>query len=185
MELMVDGVSWGVKAYEFPNQGMTQYWGHFDRPFAPVTTNDLHLSWDIPYTQGEIVAIGRDAYGKEIARKVLRPAGAPAALEVTLDREALAADGRDVVQAEIRLMDAQGNVVPHCDLPVSLAVDGGDLLGMDNGNIRDHELYRSGTRTTYGGLAYAIVRAPRAEGMMTLTFSAPGLEPVRMTIPCK
>lgn len=184
VELLVDGVSYGVKAYEFPNQGMTKEWAHFDRPFAPITTNDLHLSWDIPFGSSEVTAIGRDIYGREIVRTVLRPAGAPAALAVTLDRESLRADGRDVVQAEIALVDAQGNIVPDHDLPVTLTVTGGELLGMDNGRTDDQTPYRSGSRETYGGLAYAILRAPRVPSQMILTVSAPGLAPVTLMIPC-
>ena len=185
VELLVDDVSWGVKAYEFPNQGMTQEWAHFDRPFAPITTNDLHLTWDIPFGSSEVTAIGRDIHGVEIARTVLRPVGEPAALAVTLDRDSLRADGRDVVQAEIALVDAQGNIVPDHDLPVTLTVTGGELLGMDNGRTDDQTPYRSGNRETYGGLAYAILRAPREKGEITLTLSAPGLPCVTRTIPCK
>lgn len=185
VELLVDGLSYGTKAYEFPNQGMTMEWAHFDRPFAPITTNDLHLSWDIPYTQGEIIAVGRDIDGREIARVVLRPAGEPASLCVSLDRSSLSANGRDVVQAEIRLLDANGQLVPHHDLPVTVKVEGGELLGMDNGRTDDQTLCRSGSRTTYGGLAYAIIRAPREKGTMRLTFSAPGLSLVTLTIDCE
>lgn len=182
VELFVDGQSYGTKAYEFPNQGMTKEWAHFDRPFAPITTNDLHLCWDVPYTQGEIVAIGRDLYGVEVSRATLRPAGRPAALFVQLDREELKADGRDVVQVEISLIDAQGNLVPNQDCLVTLSVEGGELLGMDNGRADDHTPYRSGYRETYGGLAYAIVRALRGPGQIVLRFSSQGLPEVTKSL---
>lgn len=185
VELLVDGVSYGAKAYEFPNQGMTKEWAHFDRPFAPITTNDLHLNWDIPFGSSEVTAIGRDIHGKEIARAVLRPAGAPAALQVRLDRDTLSADGLDVVQVEIALVDAQGRTVPDHDLPVTLTVTGGELLGMDNGRTDDQTPYRCGRRETYGGLAYAILRAPRQKGKMTLTLAAPGMSTVTKVIPCE
>ena len=150
VELQVDGVSYGTKAYEFPNQGMTKEWAHFDRPFAPITTNDLHLSWDVPCTRGEIIAIGRDIGGQEIARTVLRPASEPAFLRVSLDRDSLPANGLDVIQAEISLRDANDQLVPYLDLPVTLTVQNGELLGMDNGRTDDQTPYRSGSRTTYG-----------------------------------
>lgn len=182
VELLVDGVSYGVKSYEFPNQGMTKEWAHFDHPFAPITTNDLHLAWDIPFTQGEVVAIGRDLNGLEIARQVLRPAGQPTALKVRLDRTSVAADGRDVIQAEISLEDAFGTLVPDHDLPVSVTADGCELLGMDNGQTDDHTLYRADSRQTYRGLAYAIFRAPRQAGCIRLQFTAPGLPAVELTV---
>lgn len=183
VELIVDGRSWGVKAYEFPNQGMTREWAHFDRPFAPITTNDLHLSWDIPYGCREIIAIGRNDRGEEIARVTLTPAGAPRELRVTADRTELAANGRDVVQLDIALVDDRGRVVPDHDLPVSVRVDGGELLGMDNGRTDDRTPYRSGCRESYRGLAYAIVRAPREAGELRVTVCAPGLAPVVCGLP--
>ena len=185
VELLVDGRSYGVKAYEFPNQGMTKEWAHFDRPFAPITTNDLHLAWDIPYTRGEVVAIGRDLDGKEIIRQTLRPAGEPAALEIYTDRTALCANGRDVAQVEIRLVDINGQLVPNHDLPITVKVEGGELLGMDNGNQADQTPYCAGWRSTYGGLAYAILRAPKHPGTLRLHFSAAGLPTVSLSIDCQ
>jgi len=184
VELFVDGKSYGTKAYEFPAQGMTQHWAHFDRPLAPVTTNDLHLTWDVPFTRGEIVAVGRDAEGHEIARRTLRPAGAPASLSLTCDRTSLPADGRSVAQLELALLDAQGLPVPDADLPVTLEVEGGTLLGMDNGRPDDRTPWRSPTRATWRGLAYAVVRAPRTPGTLRVRATAPGLEPVTLEIAC-
>ncbi len=183
VELVADGVSYGVKCYEFPNQGMTKEWPHFDRPLAPVTTNDLHLSWDIPAGRKEIVAIGRDLAGNEIARQVLRVAGPAAHLALRADREALPADGRSVVQLEMMLRDEAGNTVPDQELPVQLTVEGGTLLGMDNGLSSDRTMYRTGTRSTYRGLAFAVVRAPREKGMLRLRAEAEGLSPVALEIP--
>jgi len=182
VELFADQKSYGVKAYEFPMQGMTRHWPHFDRPLAPITTSDLHLSWDVPYPSGEIIAVGRDSAGNEIARRTVRRAGRPAELRVTLDRDTLPADGRAVCQFEIALLDAQGTVVPDADTEITAALSGGVLLGMDNGNPADHTLPGSPVRATYRGLAYGVLRAPRQAGELTLTLRAPGLGPVTRII---
>lgn len=182
VELLLGGKSYGVKCYEFPAQGMTQCYGHFDTPIAPITTNDLHLSWDVPYTGEELTVIGRDSQGNEIARQTLRRAGAPAALKVRADRESLQADGLDVVQLEISLVDADGQVVPDQDRTVWVKVQGGTLLGMDNGDPGCRELYRSGKRDTYRGLAYAVVQAPRQKGTLQVEVSVQGLQPVELTL---
>lgn len=181
-ELLMDGKSYGVKCYEFPAQGMTQVYSHFDRPMAPITTNDLHLTWDIPYIGQELTVIGRDINGKEIARQTLRRTGTPVALSVSADRQSLAADGMDVVQLEITLRDADGRLVPDHDLPVSVKVTGGNLLGMDNGNPACRELYRSGVRESFHGMAYAIVRAPRQAGTLCVEVSAPGMDAVVLSL---
>ena len=184
VELFVNGTSYGVKAYEFPAQGMTQHWGHFDRPLSPITTNDLHLTWDVPFTRGEIIAVGRDLDGKEIARQVLRPAGKPASLALTCDRTSLPADGRAVAQLELALLDDAGNTVPDADLPVTLEIEGGELLGMDNGCSDDRTPWRSPVRATWRGLAYAVIRAPRSPGTLRVTASAPGLSLATLELAC-
>ncbi|MFH1880661.1 MAG: hypothetical protein ABIK64_07690, partial [Bacillota bacterium] len=88
------------------------------------------------------------------------------------------ADGRSICQFEIALVDRHGVAVPDHDLEVAVSVSGGTLLGMDNGNPADHTLPGSPVRSTFRGLAYGVVRAPRKKGPVTLTFTAPGLAPV-------
>lgn len=183
VELFADGKSYGVKAYEFPAQGMTQEWGHFDRPLAPITTNDLHLSWDIPWHCKELVAVGRDCGGTEILRKSITAAGKPAALLVEADRKSLSADGRDVVQLTVALQDMDGRTVPDADEIIRIRVKGGTLLGMDNGRPDCRELYTSGSRRTYHGLLYAVIRTIQQKGDLQIELSAPGLEPLKLSIP--
>lgn len=182
VELLADGISYGVKSYEFPNQGMTKEWPHFDHPIVPITTNDLHLAWDIPAGAKELIAIGRDLEGNEIARKAIRQTGPADMLSVTCDQTALPADGRSVAQLEITLLDEKGNLVPDQDIPVSLHIEGGELLGMDNGLPSDHTPYRSESRHTYRGLAFAVIRAPRNPGSIRVCVTAEGLSPVCIDI---
>ena len=184
-ELFVGGKSYGVKAYEFPLQGMTQRWAHFDKLLAPITTNDLHLSWDVPYGEEEITAVGYGSDGRELIRQTIRRAGEPAKLQLSLDCDSLAADGRAVCQFEVALADAQGSVVPDHDLELRVTVSGAELLGMDNGDPADHTLCGSASRKTYRGLAYGVLRAPRKPGMITITVCAPGLNPAVRSLRAK
>lgn len=59
VELFINGKSYGEKAYLYPADGIDE-WPNFDltKPFA--NTDDLFLSWDVPYEPGELVAIGYD-----------------------------------------------------------------------------------------------------------------------------
>ncbi len=181
-ELLVDGKSYGVKAYEFPSQGMTQSWGHFDRRLSPITTNDLHLQWDVPFTGGELVCIGRDENGNEIARQVIRPTGKAVKLQAKADKTALKADGRDVMQIEIALIDSEGQVCASDDREVRISVKGGRLLGMDNGKSTDHEPYKSGKRTTHKGLLFAVIQALDISGEVEVTLACNGFKEEKIVL---
>lgn len=69
-----------------------------------------------------------------------------------------------------------GNLAVSDDREVIIQVEGGTLLGMDNGNPKDHTLYAAGHRRTFHGLAYAVIRKNRTAGTLTVRISASGLE---------
>lgn len=182
-ELLINGRSWGIKAYEFPAQGMTQHWAHFDRSHAPITTNDLHLTWDVPFDPAdEWIVIGRNRNGEEIARQVIRHAGKAVTLSITADRTRMPADGRSVVQLDMMLLDDEGHCAVDDDRIVNLHVTSGELLGMDNGNQQDHTLYGIGFRKTFRGLAYAVIRKNLEKYPLTITIQAEGLAEQRICI---
>ena len=186
VELVVNGRSYGRKAYEFPAQGMRGHWDGFEHPISQITTNDLHLSWDVPYQEGIAEAIGYDRQGHEIARAHARTAGAPARLAAVVDRAVLRADGRDAVQVELTLTDAQGVTVPNRDLEVRAEVSGAlRLLGMDNGDGTCHLPFDAHTRPTHCGRLYLIAQNNGHSGVAALTCAAPGVEPVRISLLCE
>ena len=184
VELLVGNRSWGVKAYEFPFQGMTQRWGHFDRPLSPVTTGDLHLSWDIPFGDEEVTAIGRDQEGHEIIRRTLRRTGPADHLQVTPDLPCIPRDGRSIAQLEIALMDRSDQVVPDDDREFEISVKGGELLGVENGRVDDLTPARAPVHATFCGLALAIVRSRREDGPIRVTLRAKGLPEVTAVVQC-
>ncbi|WP_051251506.1 glycoside hydrolase family 2 TIM barrel-domain containing protein [Paenibacillus harenae] len=182
-ELFVNGKSFGIKAYEFPRQGMSKEWAHFAEKYIHVTTSDLHLVWDVPYEPGVMKLIGYTRDGQAAVETVVETTGEPAAIEIGADRERLAGDGRDVCHLTVRIVDAAGRTVPTADIPLSFEVEGaGALIGTDNGDPADHTCYKSGSRRTFHGLALALVQAGRAEGEIRVTVRAEGFEAAAVTI---
>ena len=179
-ELFVGEKSYGIKAYEFPAQGMTRHWAHFDRRQSPITTNDLHLSWDVPCTGEPVTVIGYDIDGKEIARQVLQAPGEPAALHAAADRIRMNADGESVLQAEITLLDADGRTVDNRDCPVTVRVENGTVIGLDNGDQTDRTPYTFPVRNTFRGRMLAVIRAGDTPGTMTVRMETPGLKPAEI-----
>ncbi|WP_274650790.1 glycoside hydrolase family 2 TIM barrel-domain containing protein [Paenibacillus humicola] len=182
VELFVNGKSFGVKSCEFPLQGMTKRYGHYDKPFVHATTSDLHLAWDVPYEPGVLRFVGtRD--GKEVCVAERETTGTPVRLELETDRGTLAADGTDAAHVTVRLTDARGRLVPAADCSVSFSVQGaGTLIGVDNGDPASRESFKSNTRKTYGGLCLAIVQAGLHPGTVVIRAEAEGLEAAEATV---
>lgn len=175
VELFLNGKSYGKKAYAYPAYGMTEEYGHFDRPQIPVNTGDLFLSWDVPYEPGCIEAVGYCS-GQEAVREVVKTAGPPAKIQTVCYRDKLAADGKSVGQIEVSLMDAEGNFCPQADCTVTFTVEGpAALLGVDNGNPRCHESMKENRISAFHGKAFALVRSDGRPGTCVIKVSADGL----------
>jgi len=177
VELFLNGRSLGTKCLEFPAQGMTETYGHFDLPVLPVTTNDLHLSWDVPYEPGVIRAVGRDRYGNVLVTEEVRTTGETA--EIVLEPDLKAFSGKhEVAHCIIRIEDGEGNLVPTADDEVCLTIEGpAVLIGMDNGLPTDMTPMKSPVRRVLAGFALALVKTTGDQGVVTITANAPGLKP--------
>jgi beta-galactosidase len=142
----------------------------------------LHLSWDVPFAPGKLVAVARRG-GREVARDELDSAGAPAAVRLTPDKRKIAADGRSLSYVTVDVVDANGVLVPGADDAISFDVRGaGRLAGLDNGREESAENYKASTRQAFNGKALAIVQSGDRSGPITVTATAPGLQTARTTI---
>ncbi|MBC8094942.1 MAG: DUF4982 domain-containing protein [Akkermansiaceae bacterium] len=176
VELFLNGKSFGAKALEFPRQGTSGGWNRYARPEIFPTTADLHLSWDVPYEPGVLKAIGYKD-GKKVCEQEIRTTGTPAAIVLSTDRETLKAGSREVAHLSVKIVDAQGNVVPKANNLVTFNLQGaGTLLGVDNGNPEDHASYQLNHRHAFDGLCLAIIQAGFESGELRVTASADGLQ---------
>jgi beta-galactosidase len=181
VELFVNGKSFGVQGYWFPRMG---YWPpqRVGRSTAPRTTSDLHLTWTVPYEPGTLKAVGvKD--GKVVAEAEVATVGEPAAIELSVDRDAISADRRDVAHFTVRILDAQGRVAPLADNEIAFGIQGeGRIIGVDNGNPASHEDFKGNRRKAFNGLCLAIVQSTAKPGRIQLTATSPGLKSGSVTI---
>ncbi len=180
VELFLNGRSLGTKSLEFPAQGTSGGWNSYATPKVNATTNDLHLSWDVPYEPGVLTAVGtRD--GKVACHAEVRTAGPPVAIRLSADRDTIAADPRDVGLVTFAVVDSAGVVVPTAGNLVHVTVTGGRLVALDNADLEDHTPYESDQRRAFNGRGMAIVRADET-GALRVTASADGLRPATLTL---
>ena len=176
-ELFVNGRSFGMKSKGFPCYGMTERYGHFDRYRRPANTDDLFLSWDVPYEPGKIEVVGYHD-GKEVCRYNVETTGEAAAIKLTVDKTSVDADGRSVVQAEVRILDSEGHLVFDACPELNFTLEGdGEIIGIDNGDPACHEQWKETKgRHAFNGMAYAVIRAGQNKGELTLTVQASGVD---------
>ena len=186
VELFVNGKSAGVQGYQFPRYGMTERYGNYG-PLArgTRTTSDLHLTWTIPYQPGTLKAVGRKE-GKDVVTVEISTTGDAAGIDLKVDRDAIAADRRDVAHITVRIVDAQGRMVPDAAHEVAFEIQGeGKLIGVDNGDMQSHDDYKSNRRKAYSGMCLAIVQAGAKPGQIRVTASSPGLKSGSVTLTTK
>jgi beta-galactosidase len=136
------------------------------------------LRWDdVVYQPGELrVQAYKD--GRPWASDSVRTAGAPARLQLAVDRARIAGDGRDLAYVDVRVLDADGVAVPTASHAIRFEVAGpATLVATDNGDPTDMTAFPSPRRHAFSGRALAIVRAvPQAAGTVTVRATADGLQ---------
>jgi len=140
------------------------------------------LTWTVPYQPGALKAVGTKD-GKVVVIEEISTTGEPAAIALSVDRDAIAADRRDVAHFTVKILDEQGRVVPSADNEVSFAIEGeGKLIGVDSGNLASDEDYKGTRRKAFRGLCLAIVQSTAKAGRVQVTAAAAGLKSSSVTI---
>ncbi len=152
-------------------------------------TQKLHpdasaISFKVPFEPGTLKAVAK-SHGKIVATDEVKTVGKPAKLVLTADtpNTPLTPDWNDVRIVTATLVDAAGTRIPDSATVVHFAATGpAAVIGVDNGNMMDHDSFLGSDRKIYDGNVTAIVRANAASGKVTVTASAEGVAPASVTL---
>lgn len=140
---------------------------------SPATK--LTAVFDVPYEPGELNAIAYRG-GKEIARKIFKTTGEPAAIQLKADRDTIAADRNDLSFVTIEVIDEFGQVVTDSENQVTIEITGnGELAGSGNACPYDMESVGRTTIKAFHGKAMAILRPYTEKGSITISVTGEGL----------
>ncbi len=155
--------------------------GSYESPNG--SSGKLHLTWNVPFEPGRLVAVAEDTAGHAVAKDVLDTAGHPDALHISTDKSSLRADGESLAYLTVQVDDAHGVEVPHADNPIHVSVTGaGTFAGADNGKEDDAEGYKATTHDAFNGLMLAIVQAADRPGPIHVSVTSPGLRGAEVTL---
>ena len=138
---------------------------------------------DVPWEPGRLVARAMKG-GAPVGESALETTGTPASLALLPERDAIAADRRDLAYVRIEVRDAAGRRVDESAAPISCRVEGGELLGVFSADPKSEDAYTSPSCHAYEGRALAILRAA-TPGDLVLAVSSPGLPDATQVLPAR
>jgi beta-galactosidase len=98
--------------------------------------HQYHVAWRVAYEPGEVKAVARRG-GKTVAEQTIRTAGAPQRLSLTMDYE-----GKNTCFIQADVVDKDGNPCPWAEDNIFFSVDGGTIIGADNGSQFSMERFK-------------------------------------------
>jgi beta-galactosidase len=151
----------------------------------PKNADDSPRTWTVDFAPGTIKAVGSNA-GKQVAVDELKTAGAPAKVQLTVNKNTLAPTWDDVAFVTAEVVDANGVVEPYASNDVTFTVSGpGVVAAVDNGDRSSHEVYNMSKKNAFNGRVVALIKASAAGAPIEVTATAPGLTAGTTTIQTK
>jgi len=139
--------------------------------------------YEAPYEPGELVAVGLDASGAEVARWALETASKPASIRLSPDRTILDADGQDLSFIEVEVLDDRGILCANAANLLTFTIAGpGSIVAVANSNPQSIESFQQPRRKAWRGRALVVVKAGDEPGKITLTASAEGISAAEVNI---
>ncbi len=149
---------------------------------------ELSPSWDVRWQSGTLEAKAYDGSGHVIhsvsGRNKVTTHGSAASLSFTEQRRRSSADG-ELMTLYVSAYDADGNEVYDCSQRVFFEVtDGGEIIGMDNGDPCDTDPYQSPEtgRKLFSGTAAVMIKVIDSSRDITVSARAEGMETAQITI---
>ena len=114
--------------------------------------------WKLPFTAGELTAVGYDSEGNKICEDRRITPGNTDHLLLTCEDNFLDSDGWDLAFVTVSAQDAAGHPVENARDRVKVTVTGGGrLIGTDNGDSTDTDSYKSDCRRLFSGKLLLII----------------------------
>jgi beta-galactosidase len=173
VELFINGVSQGKRRHATSGTDVTAQLERF------------RLMWnDTVYAPGEVCAVAYQN-GKEVAREVVRTAGAPHHVVLSSYWDKITADSESLNYITATIVDENGILCPLASNRLTFsAVGAASVYATDAGDQRETESFLRPDKKALSGMLVACLRACGTPGTVTVTCSADGLKSDSITLDC-
>ncbi len=147
-----------------------------------TSDNASPRNWSFTFHTGTLKAVAKNN-GTIVASQVLKTAGTPAKILLTVDKNKLANNWNDVSYISATVVDENGIPCLNADNQITFSVSGaGFLAATDNGDLSSTESFLSNKRFCFKGRCIAAVKANAGSGKIIITASAEKLKSATVEI---
>jgi len=148
----------------------------------PKPKDDSPRNWKVNFEPGTIKAVGKNG-GKVVAEFELKTAGKPAKIVLSSDKATIANDWNDVAYVSATVVDANGVIVPSANVLINFEAKGSGLIAaVDSGDNADHDSFQATSRRAFQGICFALIKANKSAGSISITATSDGLVSNKATI---
>ncbi len=135
---------------------------------------DHIYKWSVDFAEGKIEARGvKDGESTKVA---LESAGEPVGVKLVVDRDSMAANGKDAVHVVAQLVDKKGRSVSYTDKIVEFSIEGEcRVLGVDNGHAANIMPFQATNVKTSQGRCLMILQSEDVASTISVSAVAEGL----------
>ncbi|MEC5166239.1 beta-galactosidase [Flavobacterium sp. PL11] len=148
---------------------------------------DFRLIWDdVKYVPGELKVISYKN-GKKWATDSVKTTAEASKLDLSVDRNTIAADDVDFAFITVKVVDNEGLTVPRTHPLIEFSIEGaGEIVATDNGDATSFTPFQSHQRNAFNGMALVIVKAKKGQtGKFTVVAKSNGLETGKVIVSAK
>ena len=129
---------------------------------------------DIPFQKGRLVANAYDTKGTLVAQDVVYTSDV--ANKLSLKSEKLYyKDNDDLLFVEVDVLDKYDHLCTFANNTVTVEVQNGTIIGLDNGDATSVLPYRSVSKPVFHGKSIAVIRPDEISSTVTITAKSEGL----------
>ena len=145
--------------------------------------NKYQFEYSIAYTKGTLVANGYNQSGDIVAQDIIYTSqGTPTTVKLSTDKTSVNINSDDLVFVTCDIVDKNGVIVPIAANKITFAVEGGTIVGTDNGNAACVEKYRTNVKSAFNGKVLCVVKHDGLSGNMVIKVNGDNLTEQSITV---
>ncbi|MPQ42432.1 glycoside hydrolase family 2 TIM barrel-domain containing protein [Clostridium tarantellae] len=168
VEVFINDKSLGEKKFlnKTTNYGMK---------YLEASDGNLHLEWLVSFQPGILRAVGK-RNGVIVVEDKIATAGNATAIRLTPESESIKLGLNSLIYIMAEVIDSRGIVIPTANNLINFEVDGGVIVGVDNGNPSSVERFKDTKRKAFTGKALVIIQCNTVPGNIEVRATSTGLK---------